>query len=73
LARTEDVDASVPLIYSSGPDAFDYVFWDAESFLRRAYLDGTGECGNRNHTVAVSTLRNAHGRPLTHVGRMHPS
>ena len=25
-ARPEDVDAAVPLIYSSGPDAFDYAF-----------------------------------------------
>ena len=51
-ARSEDVDAAVPLIYSSGPDAFDYVFGDAWTFLRHAYLDGAGELGYRSHTVA---------------------
>jgi ribosomal protein S18 acetylase RimI-like enzyme len=51
-ARPEDVDVAVPLIYSSGPNAFDYVFEDAVRFLRHAYLDGAGEFGYRNHTVA---------------------
>ncbi len=53
-ARPEDVDAAVPLIHSSGPDAFNYVFGHAMGFLRRAYLDGAGEFGYRNQTVAVS-------------------
>ena len=25
-ARISDIDAAVPLIYSSGPDAFEYIF-----------------------------------------------
>lgn len=52
-ASPEDVDRAVPLIYSSGPDAFDFVFGDATAFLRHAFLDGAGEFGFRNHTVAV--------------------
>lgn len=51
-ACPDDVDVAVPLIYDSGPDAFRYVFGDAETFLRRAYLGGAGEFGYRNHTVA---------------------
>ena len=58
-ARPEDVDAVVPLIYSSGPAAFDYVFdqgqpGGAPAFLRHAYCRGDGEFGFRNHEVAVS-------------------
>lgn len=51
-ARPDDAGAAVPLIYASGPDALGYVFGDAEAFLRHAYLDGAGEFGYRNHTVA---------------------
>jgi ribosomal protein S18 acetylase RimI-like enzyme len=55
-AVAADVEATVPLIYSSGPAAFDYVFTvqggpTAEDFLRRAFLDGAGEFGWRNHVV----------------------
>jgi ribosomal protein S18 acetylase RimI-like enzyme len=54
-ARTDVADA-VPLIYSSGPAAFDYVFniggtRDAQAFLRFAYLDGGGEFGWHAHCV----------------------
>jgi ribosomal protein S18 acetylase RimI-like enzyme len=56
-AQADDVDLAVPLVYSSGPDAFRYVFGEAEPFLRRAFLDGRGEFGYRNHTVAVSEGR----------------
>lgn len=47
---------AVPLIHSSGPAAFDYVFavpglGDAQAFLRRAFVDGAGEFGWRNHVV----------------------
>src|SRR5436853_6841262 len=56
LATAADVEATVPLIYSSGPAAFDYVFTlrggpTAEDFLQRAFLDGAGEFGWRNHVV----------------------
>ena len=57
-AVAADVDAAVPLIHSSGPAAFDYVFalagaGDAQAFLRRAFVDGAGEFGWRNHVVGV--------------------
>jgi ribosomal protein S18 acetylase RimI-like enzyme len=56
-AAPADVADAVPLIYSSGPAAFDYVFdiggpRDAQGFLRFAYLHGGGEFGWRNHRVA---------------------
>jgi ribosomal protein S18 acetylase RimI-like enzyme len=58
-AGPEDADAAVPLIYSSGPAAFDYVFHvpgraTARDFLRRAFVDGAGEFGFRNHVVGIS-------------------
>jgi ribosomal protein S18 acetylase RimI-like enzyme len=57
-ADPADVDDAVPLIYSSGPSAFDYVFGvpggiSALEFLRRAFVDGAGEFGYRNHVVGV--------------------
>lgn len=57
-AAATDVDAAVPLIHSSGPAAFDYVFsvpgaGDAAAFLKRAFVDGAGEFGWRNHVVGV--------------------
>lgn len=55
-ARALDVHAAAPLLYSSGPAAFDYVFAQrstrAEDFLRRAFVDGAGEFGHRIHVVA---------------------
>lgn len=55
-ATPDDVWQAVPLIHSSGPAAFDYVFavpdhGDAQSFLRQAFVDGAGEFGSRNHVV----------------------
>ena len=56
-ASRADVADAVPLIYSSGPAAFDYVFnnggsRDAQAFLRFAYLHGGGEFGWRAHRIA---------------------
>jgi ribosomal protein S18 acetylase RimI-like enzyme len=56
-AAAGDVDDAVPLIYSSGPAAFDYVFSvpgtaTAQQFLRAAFADGRGEFGWHNHLVA---------------------
>jgi ribosomal protein S18 acetylase RimI-like enzyme len=56
-ANRADVADAVPLIYSSGPAAFDYVFntggtRDAPAFLRLAYLKGGGEFGWRAHRIA---------------------
>jgi ribosomal protein S18 acetylase RimI-like enzyme len=58
LACADDADAAVPLIYSSGPVAFDYVFatrdgGEAQDFLRHCFVDGAGEFGWRNHWVGV--------------------
>lgn len=55
-AAPGDAAHVVPLIHSSGPAAFDYVFavpghGDAQAFLRRAFVDGAGEFGWRNHVV----------------------
>ena len=57
-ATAADADRAVPLIYSSGPAAFDYVFGDdrpgrAVDFLAAAFVDGRGEFGWRNHRVAT--------------------
>jgi ribosomal protein S18 acetylase RimI-like enzyme len=56
-ARPEDRDSVLPLIYSSGPAEFDYVFaqrhMTALDFLRWAFGRGTGSFGYRNYTVAV--------------------
>ncbi|QJP11629.1 GNAT family N-acetyltransferase [Pseudomonas multiresinivorans] len=54
-ARPDDV-AAIPLIYSSGPDAFDYAFArpgrnSAQDFLRYAFVQGGGQFGWRQHWV----------------------
>jgi ribosomal protein S18 acetylase RimI-like enzyme len=56
-ATPDDAEAAAPLVYSSGPAAFDYVFsvpgtLAAADFLHRAFVDGRGEFGYRNHVVA---------------------
>ncbi|WP_430391525.1 GNAT family N-acetyltransferase [Dyella sp. 20L07] len=55
-AKAEDADAAVPLMYSSGPVAFDYVFASRDgsgslAFLQHCFVDGAGEFGWRNHWV----------------------
>jgi ribosomal protein S18 acetylase RimI-like enzyme len=57
-AAPADVDAVVPLIYSSASAAFDFLFavpgrGSPRKFLRRAFVDGTGQFGFRNHMVGV--------------------
>ncbi|MFC6632270.1 GNAT family N-acetyltransferase [Microbulbifer taiwanensis] len=56
--QPEDADAAVPLIYSSGPAAFDYVFCDrseqqSRDFLHHAFIRGRSEFGYRQHIAAV--------------------
>ncbi len=56
-ATLADTETAIPLIYSSGPAAFDFVFkhparGTALDFLRHAFTDGAGEFGYRNHTIA---------------------
>ncbi|MBX9756514.1 MAG: GNAT family N-acetyltransferase [Pseudomonadaceae bacterium] len=55
-ALPDDVAAAVPLIYSSGPAAFDYAFactakGDAQDFLRWVFVRGRGQFGYRQHWV----------------------
>ncbi len=57
-AGRDDAEAAIQLVYSSGPNAFDFVFNTdkngmAIDFLRNAWLDGAGEFGYRNHTVGT--------------------
>ena len=55
-AEARDVEAAVPLIYSSGPEAYEFVFShgkvDANTYLRRAFVTGRGLFGYQNHFVA---------------------
>jgi len=56
--RAEDAGAVIPLMYSSGPDAFRYVFsvdseLQAMDFLRAAFVRGSGEFGYKDHIVAI--------------------
>ena len=53
-ARPEDVEAMVPLIFSSGPDAFNYVFShrtrvNAHGFLEKAFVREDSDFSYRNH------------------------
>ncbi len=54
-AEPRDAEQAVPLIYSSGPAAFDFVFkragLDAQGFLRAAFVDGRGMFGYNRHWV----------------------
>jgi len=54
-AEARDAEEAVPLIYSSGPAAFDYVFkragLSAEGFLLSAFVDGAGMFGYPRHWV----------------------
>ncbi len=54
-ATPEDVHAVVPLIYSSGPAAFDFIFSpkpkQALEFLHYTFSDGNGEFGYKYHVV----------------------
>ncbi|MCB9665605.1 MAG: GNAT family N-acetyltransferase [Alphaproteobacteria bacterium] len=55
-ARAEDVDAVVPMIDASGPQAFAWVFqtgpsWGASDFLRAVFPTGQGQWGFQHHLV----------------------
>ncbi|HEY1075172.1 MAG TPA: N-acetyltransferase [Fontimonas sp.] len=55
-ALGSDAESAAPLVYSSGPEAFDYILrtdrTSALDFLRYAFADGAGFQGYRNHWVA---------------------
>lgn len=54
-ATPNDAAAAVPLIYSSGPAAFDFIFSpkpkQALEFLQYTFTDGNGEFGYKYHVV----------------------
>lgn len=55
-ARPDDVETAVPLIYSSGPAAFDYVFRHpvkgfAQDFLREAFVRDGSQFSYQQHWV----------------------
>jgi ribosomal protein S18 acetylase RimI-like enzyme len=57
-AAAADAEVVVPLIYSSASAAFDFLFavpgrGSPRKFLHRAFVDGTGQFGFRNHVVGV--------------------
>ena len=61
-AEAADADLVVPLIYSSGPAAFEFVFTvpkfgPARDFLHFAFVQGEGEFGYRNHIVGIEDGR----------------
>jgi len=69
--RAEDVEAIIPLMYSSGPDAFRYVFsvdseLQALDFLRASFVRGSGEFGYKDHVVAIDD-----GEIIALVGMWH--
>ena len=58
LAVPNDVHEAVPLIYSSGPEAFDYIFevkskGSAQDFIHYAFRSEGGEMGFGKHTCAI--------------------
>ena len=57
--KPNDVNEATPLMYSSGPEAFRYVFSISEknqvlSFLSYAFQNGNGEFGYKDHFIAES-------------------
>ena len=55
-ARSSDTDAAAVLVYSAGPEAFDYILrtekHKALDFLKYSFAEGAGFQGHRNHWVA---------------------
>lgn len=71
-ATAEDAETAVPLIYSSGPPAFDFVLVQgqqksAQEFLQGAFRQGGGQFGFANHTVVT------HNRRVVGVGACYNS
>lgn len=59
-ATAADVAQAVPLIYSAGPEAFDFMFSrygkNALEYVENCFVDGRGLQGYKNHRVAVREL-----------------
>ena len=57
-SQPQDMEQAVPLIYSSGPPAFDFAFCanapsQSVAFLKSAFVAGDSEFGYHQHTSAV--------------------
>lgn len=55
-AQASDQEAACPLIYSSAPEIFDYLFAlkkPALDFLQFGFIEGSGLFGYQNHIVAI--------------------
>lgn len=56
-AQPGDVHAVAPLMYSSGPELYDFLYkmpeGDVLDYIRYEFLSGRGLCGYRNVTVAL--------------------
>ena len=56
-ARPSDDMGSVSLIYSAGPELYDFIYktprHDAKDYIAYEFQSGRGFCGHRNVTVAV--------------------
>ena len=55
-AKAEDVGAASALLYSAGPEIYDYIFTNAvqtaQGFIASEFRSGTGHCGHRAVLVA---------------------
>ena len=57
-ARPDDVGPIAELMYSSGPEIYDFLYGNkAIEFIRYEFAQGSGVCGWRNVTVAVKDGR----------------
>jgi ribosomal protein S18 acetylase RimI-like enzyme len=75
--NADDADAAVPLIISSGPAAFDYIFADRSPeqtprFVARAFRDDGMELGYSAHTAMLLEGRLAAIAALWHAGNALP-
>ena len=75
--RTDDAESAVPLIISSGPAAFDYIFADSgpeqtARFVARAFRDDGMELGYSAHTAMLLEGRLAAIGALWHAGNALP-
>lgn len=73
----DDAELAVPLIISSGPSAFDYIFADSEleqtpHFVRRAFRDDGMELGHSVHTAMLLDGRLSAVGALWHAGHALP-
>lgn len=52
-AKVDDCSHAIPLIFSSGPAAFNYIFPDPNAFLQYSFNKGLSQFGFANHHLAL--------------------